>query len=262
MHSWFGPAQLLGFEYHDNDIIPFNASAAQHNQIVAQHQESVGRLGHQGDDGDHKHLLPPHFQGRCVHEQRPRRPRFATQKVMHSIDTGAKAGVRVFVFWGGRKGVEVDASKCPVEAAKWFREAINFLCNYVLSQGYDLKFSIEPKPNEPRGDLYLPTVGSVLAFIGTLDHPEMCGINPETAHIKMAGLNPSTNSRKHGFGEAVGCPFERPEAAAFDQDLSFGSDDLKEAFFTTKLLMDHKYGGTIGFNAHPYPDRGRSVGLR
>jgi len=159
----------------------------------------------------------------------------------------------VFVFWGGREGVEVDASKDPVVATAWFREAINFLCNYVLSQGYDIKFSIEPKPNEPRGDLYLPTVGSVLAFIATLDHPEMVGINPETAHIKMAGLNPY-----HEFGQALDAGklldvhLNGQKPLRYDQDLSFGSDDLKEAFFTTKLLVDHGYDGTIGFDAHPY----------
>ncbi len=98
----------------------------------------------------------------------------------------------------GHKGLMARFSKDPVEATKWFRDSINFLCNYVLSQGYDIKFSIEPKPNEPRGDLYLPTVGSVLAFIATLDHPDMCGINPETAHIKMAGLNPY-----HEFAQAL-----------------------------------------------------------
>ena len=159
----------------------------------------------------------------------------------------------MFVFWGGREGVEVDAGKDPVEAARWFREAINFLCNYVLSQGYDLKFSIEPKPNEPRGDLYLPTVGSVLAFIATVDHPDMCGINPETAHIKMAGLNPYHEfAQALEAGKLLDVHLNGQKPLRFDQDLSFGSDDLKEAFFTTKLLVDHKYPGTIGFDAHPY----------
>ena len=114
------------------------------------------------------------------------------------MDVGVELGAKVFVFWGGREGVEVDASKDPVHAGGWLREALNFLSEYVISNNYDMKFSIEPKPNEPRGDLYLPTVGSVLAFITTLDHPEMCGINPETAHIKMAGLNPY-----HEFAQAL-----------------------------------------------------------
>jgi xylose isomerase len=162
-------------------------------------------------------------------------------------------GAQVFVFWGGREGVEVDASKDPVEAGQWFRDALNFLCNYVLSQGYDLKFSIEPKPNEPRGDLYLPTVGSVLAFIATLDHPDMVGINPETAHIKMAGLNPYHEfAQALGAGKLLDVHLNGQKPLRFDQDLSFGSDDLKEAFFTAKLLLDHRYEGTVGFDAHPY----------
>src|SRR5437868_1251310 len=178
---------------------------------------------------------------------------FATQKVMNALDIAAELETQVFVFWGGREGVEVDASKDPVEAGKWFREALNFLCEYVLANDYDIKFSIEPKPNEPRGDLYLPTVGSVLAFIATLDHPDMCGINPETAHIKMAGLNPY-----HEFAQALdaGKLFDihlnGQKPLRFDQDLSFGSDDLKEAFMTMKLLADHQYEGTVGFDAHPY----------
>src|SRR5439155_17651799 len=145
------------------------------------------------------------------------------------------------------------ASKDPVEATRWFREAINFLCEYVLANDYDIKFSIEPKPNEPRGDLYLPTVGSVLAFIATVDHPDMCGINPETAHIKMAGLNPY-----HEFAQALdaGKLFDvhlnGQKPLRFDQDLAFGSDDLRDAFFTLKLLSDHGYEGTLGFDAHPY----------
>src|SRR5262249_39201082 len=120
-------------------------------------------------------------------------------------------------------------------------------------QGYDIKFSIEPKPNEPRGDLFLPTVGSVLAFIATVDHPEMCGINPETAHIKMAGLNPYHEfAQALEAGKLLDVHLNGQKPLRFDQDLSFGSDDLKDAFFTTKLLVDHHYAGTIGFDAHPY----------
>jgi xylose isomerase len=172
---------------------------------------------------------------------------------MNALDVAAELGTQVFVFWGGREGTEVDASKDPVDASKWFREALNFLCEYVIANNYDIKFSIEPKPNEPRGDLYLPTVGSVLAFIATLDHPEMCGINPETAHIKMAGLNPYHEfAQALDAGKLLDVHLNGQKPLRFDQDLSFGSDDLKEAFFTTKLLVDHNYSGTIGFDCHPY----------
>jgi xylose isomerase len=123
----------------------------------------------------------------------------------------------------------------------------------VLANDYSIQFSIEPKPNEPRGDLYLPTVGSVLAFITTLDHPDMCGTNPEMAHIKMAGLNPYHEfAQALDAGKLLDVHLNGQKPLRFDQDLSFGSDDLKDAFFTTKLLVDHKYDRTVGFDAHPY----------
>jgi xylose isomerase len=178
---------------------------------------------------------------------------YATQKVMAALDVAADLGTQVFVFWGGREGIEVDAAKDPVTTGGWFREALNFLCEYVLANGYDLKLSLEPKPNEPRGDLYLPTVGSMLAFIATLDHPDMVGVNPETAHIKMAGLNPYHEfAQALDAGKLLDVHLNGQKPLRFDQDLSFGSDDLKEAFFTAKLLIDHDYAGTIGFDAHPY----------
>ncbi len=242
-----------GFEFHDNDIIPFGATAAVRDKIVGDIKKASADWGIKATMATTNLFYHPVFKDGAFSSNDPAIRAYATQKVMHAIDTGAELGAQVFVFWGGREGVEVDASKCPVEAAKWFREALNFLCNYVLSQGYDMKLSIEPKPNEPRGDLFLPTVGSVLAFIGTLDHPEMCGINPETAHIKMAGLNPYHEfAQALDSGKLLDVHLNGQKPLRFDQDLSFGSDDIKEAFFTTKLLVDHKYAGTIGFDAHPY----------
>jgi xylose isomerase len=242
-----------GFEFHDNDVVPFDASAARRDSILKDVKKAIADTGIKPTMATTNTFYHPVFKDGAFTSTDPAVRLYTTQKVMNAIDVAADLGTQVFVFWGGREGVEVDASKDPVEATKWFRESMNFLCNYVLSQGYDLKFSIEPKPNEPRGDLYLPTVGSVLAFIATLDHPEMVGINPETAHIKMAGLNPY-----HEFGQALDSGklldvhLNGQKPLRYDQDLSFGSDDLKEAFFTTKLLVDHDYAGTIGFDAHPY----------
>jgi xylose isomerase len=242
-----------GFEFHDNDILPFEASASQRDQILRDVKKSLGDWNIKATMATTNLFYHPVFKDGAFTSTDPAVRAFATQKVMNALDVAAELGTQVFVFWGGREGTEVDASKDPVEATKWFREAINFLCEYVLSNNYDIKFSIEPKPNEPRGDLYLPTVGSVLAFIATLDHPDMVGINPEMAHIKMAGLNPY-----HEFGQALDAGklldvhLNGQKPLRFDQDLSFGSDDFKDAFFTTKLLMDHQYTGTIGFDAHPY----------
>jgi xylose isomerase len=242
-----------GFEFHDNDLIPFGASAAQRDQVLRDVQKVMADTGIKATMATTNLFYHPVFKDGAFTSTDPAIRLFATQKVMNCLDIAAQLGAQVFVFWGGREGVEVDASKDPVDAALWFRESLNFLCNYVLSQGYDVKFSIEPKPNEPRGDLFLPTVGSVLAFIATLDHPEMCGINPETAHIKMAGLNPYHEfAQALDSGKLLDVHLNGQKPLRFDQDLSFGSDDLKEAFFTTKLLLDHKYPGTIGFDAHPY----------
>jgi xylose isomerase len=242
-----------GFEFHDNDIVPFGAPAAQRDQIVKDVKRATGDWGIKATMATTNLFYHPVFKDGAFTSTDPAIRAFATQKVMNAIDVGAELGAQVFVFWGGREGVEVDASKDPVEAGRWFREALNFLCEYVIANDYDMKFSIEPKPNEPRGDLYLPTVGSVLAFIATLDHPEMCGINPETAHIKMAGLNPYHEfAQALDAGKLLDVHLNGQKPLRFDQDLSFGSDDLKEAFFTVKLLTDHKYEGTIGFDCHPY----------
>jgi xylose isomerase len=242
-----------GFEFHDNDIIPFGASASQRDQILRDLKKSLGDWGIKATMATTNLFFHPVFKDGAFTSTDPAIRAYATQKVMNCLDIAAELGTQVFVFWGGREGVEVDASKDPVEAGSWFRDSLNFLCEYVLSQGYDIKFSIEPKPNEPRGDLYLPTVGSVLAFIATLDHPDMCGINPETAHIKMAGLNPYHEfAQALDAGKLLDVHLNGQKPLRFDQDLSFGSDDLKEAFFTTKLLLDHKYEGTIGFDCHPY----------
>jgi xylose isomerase len=242
-----------GFEFHDNDIIPFGAAPAERDRIVRDVKKAIDDWGIKATMATTNLFYHPVFKDGAFSSTDPAVRAYATQKVMNCLDIAAQLGTQVFVFWGGREGVEVDASKDPVEATKWFREALNFLCEYVLSQDYDIKFSIEPKPNEPRGDLYLPTVGSVLAFIATLDHPEMCGINPETAHIKMANLNPYHEfAQALDAGKLLDVHLNGQKPVRFDQDLSFGSDDLKEAFFTVKLLTDHKYGGTIGFDAHPY----------
>lgn len=242
-----------GYEFHDNDIIPFGATASQRDHIVRDLKKAMADYGIKATMATTNTFYHPVFKDGAFTSSDPAVRLFTTQKVMNCIDLAVEMGSEIFVFWGGREGVEVDASKDPISAGGWFRESLNFLCEYVLSQGYNLKFSIEPKPNEPRGDLFLPTVGSVLAFINTLDHPEMVGINPETAHIKMAGLNPYHEfAQALDAGKLLDVHLNGQKPLRFDQDLTFGSDDLKEAFFTTKLLIDHKYTGTIGFDAHPY----------
>jgi xylose isomerase len=159
----------------------------------------------------------------------------------------------VYVFWGGREGTETDAAKNPVDAIKRNRESMNFLCEYVLDKKYDLKFALEAKPNEPRGDMYNATTGHMLAFIGTLDHPDMVGVNPEMAHEHMAGLN-----FLHGVAQAweAGKLFHidlnDQYPGRYDQDLRFGSRDIKAAFFLVRFLEQVGYQGSRHFDAHAY----------
>jgi len=178
---------------------------------------------------------------------------YAIRKTMAAIDLGVELGAATYVMWGGREGVETNAGKDPRAALAWYREAVNFLCEYVRSQRYDLRFALEAKPNEPRGDIFLPTTGHMLAFIATLEHPEMVGVNPELAHEQMAGLDFS-----HGVAQALDAgklfhiDLNGQKIGRFDQDLRFGSDDPKGAFFLVKLLEDARWPGMRHFDSHAY----------
>jgi xylose isomerase len=178
---------------------------------------------------------------------------YAIQKTMKAIDLGVELGAQVYVFWGGREGTESDAGKDPVESLKRFREALNFLCDYSLDQGHDLKFALEAKPNEPRGDIYLPTTGAMLGFIATLDHPEMVGVNPEVAHEHMAGLN-FTHAVAQAWeaGKLFHIDLNDQAFGRYDQDFRFGAVNLKSAFFLVKFLEDVGYEGSRHFDAHAY----------
>jgi xylose isomerase len=167
------------------------------------------------------------------------------------MDLGAELGAKIYVFWGGREGAETDAGKDARDALKWLREALNFLCEYSIDQGYGYTFALEPKPNEPRGDIYLPTIGHALAFLHTLDHPDMVGVNPEVAHERMAGLN-----FVHGVAQAIDAgklvhiDLNDQVPGRFDQDLRFGQADPRVAFFLVKLLEDVGYSGPKHYDAH------------
>jgi xylose isomerase len=174
------------------------------------------------------------------------------QKTIGAIELGAELGAPIFVFWGGREGVEADAAKPARDALERYREAIDFLSEYVLDRGYDMRFAVEPKPNEPRGDIFLPTVGHALAFIERLQHPEMVGVNPEFAHETMAGL-----SFQHAVAQALWAgklfhvDLNAQRIGRYDQDFRFGAVGLKDAFFLVKLLEDAGYDGPRHFDARP-----------
>jgi xylose isomerase len=242
-----------GVNLHDNDLIPRDASVSDRDRIVREFKAALADTGMKVPMATTNLFGDPVFRDGAFTSNDARVRAFALQKTMHSIDLGVELGAETYVFWGGREGVETNAAKDPQEAIKWFRDAINFLCEYVRAQGYHLKFALEPKPNEPRGDIFLPTIGHMLAFIYTLDHPDMVGLNPEVAHDTMAGLDFS-----HGVAQALEAgklfhiDLNAQKPGRFDQDLRFGSEDLKGAFFLVKLIEDAKWNGMRHFDSHAY----------
>ncbi len=242
-----------GVNFHDNDLVPIDATPAERDQIVADFKKALDETGVVVPMATTNLFGAPAFKDGAFTANDPRVRAYALQKTMHAIDLGVELGAQMYVFWGGREGVETDAAKDPVEAIKRSREAMNFLCEYVLDQGYDLKFALEAKPNEPRGDIYNATTGHMLAFIETLEHPEMVGVNPEVAHEHMAGLNFTHGvAQAWEAGKLFHIDLNDQAFGRYDQDLRFGSVNLKSAFFLTKFLRDVGYAGNLHFDAHAY----------
>ena len=188
-----------GVNFHDNDLIPIDATPAERDHILKDFKKALADTGLCVPMATTNLFIDPVFKDGAFTSNDPKVRAYALQKTMNAIDLGVELGAKIYVFWGGREGTETDAAKDPMASIKRTREAMNFLCEYVLDKKYDLKFALEAKPNEPRGDIYNSTTGHMLAFIGTLDHPEMVGVNPEVAHEHMAGLNFT-----HGVAQAIG----------------------------------------------------------
>jgi len=242
-----------GVNFHDNDLVPIDATPAERDRIVAEFKKALQDTGLVVPMATTNLFSDPVFKDGAFTSNDPRVRAYALQKTMRAIDLGVELGARVYVFWGGREGVETDAARNPVEALKRMREALNFLCEYVIDQGYDLKFALEAKPNEPRGDIYLATTGHMLAFIETLDHPEMVGVNPEVAHEHMAGLNfLHAVAQAWEAGKLFHIDLNDQAFGRYDQDLRFGSYNIKSAFFLVKFLEDVGYEGSRHFDAHAY----------
>ena len=242
-----------GVNFHDNDLIPIDASPAEHDQIVRDFKAALEQTGLVVPMATTNLFTDPAFKDGAFTSNDNSVRQYALQKTMRAIDLGVELGAGIYVFWGGREGTETDASKNPIESLKRFREALNFLCEYALDQGYDLKFALEAKPNEPRGDIFLPTTGAMLGFIATLDHPEMVGVNPEVAHEHMAGLN-FTHAVAQAWeaGKLFHIDLNDQAFGRYDQDFRFGAVNLKSAFFLVKLLEDVGYQGSRHFDAHAY----------
>lgn len=242
-----------GVNFHDNDLVPFGASRQERDRIVREFRQALEDNGMVVPMATTNLFTHPVFKDGAFTSSDKEVRAFALQKTMSAIDLGAEVGASTYVFWGGREGTETEAYRDGRDALKWFREAINYLTEYVRDQGYEMRFALEPKPNEPRGDLYLPTVGHALHFISTLEHPEMVGVNPEFAHETMAGLN-----FVHGVAQALEAnklfhiDLNDQQPGRYDQDFRFASENPKRAFFLIKLLEDSGYDGPRHFDAHAY----------
>jgi xylose isomerase len=248
-----GEVGAYGVNFHDNDLVPIEADSQQRDKIVSDFKKALKNNGLVVPMATTNLFSDPVFKDGAFTSNNAKIRAYAIQKTMRAMDMGAECGAKIYVFWGGREGVESDATKSPVESIKRFREAINFLCEYNIEQKYGYKFAFEAKPNEPRGHIYFAVTGSYLAFIPTLDHPEMCGVNPEVAHEHMAGLNfVHQVAAALESGKLFHIDLNDQEFGRYDQDFRFGSVNLKHAFFLVKLLEDHKYNGPRHFDAHAF----------
>jgi xylose isomerase len=246
-----------GVNLHDNDLVPFGASAAERDGIVREFKAALAEHGLCVPMATTNLFSHPIFKDGAFSSNDPKVRAFALRKSMDAIDLGVELGARTYVFWGGREGTEADACRDPRTAVARTRDAMDFLCEYVRDQRYDLRFALEAKPNEPRGDIYFPTTGHMLHFISTLAHPEMVGVNPEVAHETMAGL-----SFAHGVAQAMEAgklfhiDLNAQRIGRYDQDFRFGSEDVRQAFLLVRLLEGtmgtEPYRGPLHFDAHAY----------
>ncbi|MFY1695391.1 MULTISPECIES: xylose isomerase [unclassified Solwaraspora] len=240
-----------GITFHDDDLIPFGSDTASRDQHIARFRKALEETGLVVPMVTTNLFGHPIFKdGGFTSNDRAIR-RFALRKVLRNIDLAAELGAKTFVMWGGREGSEYDHAKDIRAALDRYREAVDLLGQYVVDRGYDLRFAIEPKPNEPRGDILLPTVGHAIAFISSLARPEMVGLNPEVGHEQMAGLNFT-----HGIAQALWhgklfhIDLNGQRGVKFDQDLVFGHGDLLNAFSLVDLLEN---GGPDGGPAYDGP---------
>ncbi|CAN2179153.1 IolE Sugar phosphate isomerases/epimerases [Candidatus Nanopelagicaceae bacterium] len=241
-----------GVTFHDDDLIPFGSDDSSRRGHIDRFKKALDQTGMKVPMATTNLFSHPVFKdGAFTSNDRDIR-RYALRKAMRNIELAVELGAHTYVCWGGREGAESDAAKDAYVAHERMREAFNVLSQFVLDNGYNIKFAIEPKPNEPRGDIFLPTIGHALAFIYTLDHPELVGLNPEVGHEQMAGLN-----FVHGIAQALWqkklfhIDLNGQHGPKFDQDLVFGHGDLKSAFFLVELLERYKYDGPKHFDYKP-----------
>jgi len=241
-----------GVTFHDDDLIPFGSDDAERDRRITAFRKALDETGMVVPMATTNLFSQPVFKegGLTANDRGVRR--YAMRKVMRNIDLAAELGAQTYVFWGGREGSETEATKDVRAALDRFREGLDTLAQYTIDQGYDIRFALEPKPNEPRGDILLPTVGHALAFISSLEHADRVGVNPEVGHEQMAGLN-----FVHGVAQALWhgklfhIDLNGQRGIKYDQDLVFGHGDVLNAFFLVDLLENGGYDGPRHFDFKP-----------
>jgi xylose isomerase len=242
-----------GVNFHDDDLVPNGSSPAERETILKRFRQALDATGMKVPMATTNLFSRPVFKEGAFTANDPDVRRFAVRKVLEAIDLGAELGAGVFVMWGGREGVEADAAKDVGLALDRYKEAVDLCCEHIRERSYGMRIALEPKPNEPRGDIFLPTVGHALAFIGALEWPDMVGLNPEFAHETMSGLNVT-----HGVAQALWqgklfhIDLNAQRIGKFDQDFRFGSEGIRDAFYLVRLLEDSGWDGMRHFDAHPY----------
>src|SRR5438128_391936 len=242
-----------GVNLHDNDLVPIDATPQERDRIVREFKHTCEDQGLKVPMATVNLFYDPVFRDGAFTANDPDVRAYAVAKTMQSMDIGAELGSKIFVLWGGREGVETDACRRPDDAIKRLREALNYLCEYSISQQYGYRLALEAKPNEPRADIYMPTTGAYLAFITTLAHAELVGVNPEVAHEQMSGLN-MTHAVAQAWeaGKLFHIDLNDQVPGRYDQDLRFGSANPKTAFWLVKFLEDVGYEGPRHFDSHAY----------
>lgn len=241
-----------GVNFHDDDVIPFGSDDATRQQIIDRFTKGLADTGLVVTTATTNLFSHPVFKaGGFTNNNRDIR-RFALRKVMRNIDLAAELGAKVYVAWGGREGAEYGASQDTRVALDRMKEAFDLLGQYVVDQGYDLKFAIEPKPNEPRGDILLPTIGHALAFINELERPELVGVNPEIGHEEMAGMNAAAGYAQALWqGKLFHIDLNGQNGPKYDQDLRFGAGNVRGAFWVVDALLAGGYDGPVHFDFKP-----------
>ncbi len=236
----------FGVTFHDDDLVPFGSDDETRAHRIDDFKKALAETGLAVPMMTTNLFSHPVFKDGAFTSNDRRVRRYALRKVMRNLDLAAEFGAQTYVFWGGREGSETEASKDVRAALDRYREGLDTLAAYVTDRGYGIRFALEPKPNEPRGDILLPTIGHALAFINSLENSEMVGLNPEVGHEQMAGLN-----YVHGIAQALWhgklfhLDLNGQKGPRYDQDLIFGHGDLINAFFLVDLLENGPDGGPV-----------------